>query len=65
MGFASPIESPPKSFEVIQEDELDPTKIAEAATDFMFEMATKEESIKFIEEDRDLFYDRSTKKICC
>ena len=52
MTFASPIEPPPKSFEVIQEDELDPAKIAEAATDFMFEMA-KEESIKFIE-DKDL-----------
>ena len=53
MAFDSPIESPPKSFEVIQEDETDPAKIAEAATDFMFEMA-KEESIKLIEEDRDL-----------
>lgn len=53
MTFASSIEPPPKSFEVIQEDEPDPAKIAEAATDFMFEMA-KEESIKFIEEDKDL-----------
>ena len=53
MAFDSPTESPPKSFEVIQEDETDPAKIAEAATDFMFKMA-KEESIKLIEEDRDL-----------
>lgn len=46
-------ENPPKSFEVIPEDETDPEKIAVAATDFMFEMA-KEESLKFIEEDKDL-----------
>lgn len=49
----SSTETPPKSFQVIPEDETDPEKIATLTTDFMFELA-REESIAFIEEDDDL-----------
>ena len=50
---SSSTETPPKSFEVIPEDETDPERIAEAATDFVLEMA-RDESVKLIEEDKDL-----------
>ena len=50
---SSSTETPPKSFEIISEDETDPKKIAIEATDYIFDMA-KEDSCKFIEDDPDL-----------
>ena len=50
---SSSTETPPNSFEVIPEDETDPERIVEAATDFVLEMA-RDESVKLIEEDKDL-----------